>query len=69
MFISKDKSGTYLLSVNKPERMRAHWKSIDDQYMVINSKFGEKIFPMVSWKGDPLEIRMTIDMVKNHLNF
>lgn len=45
MFIAKDKSGTVLISVNKPERMMAHWRALDNQYMIMNARYAETMFP------------------------
>lgn len=55
MFIAKDKSGTVLISVKEPERMAAHWKPIDCQYIVMNAKYGEQVFPQLKWKDEPIE--------------
>lgn len=45
MYVVKDKSGTVLISVKEPERMTAHWKAPDCQYMVVNAKYAETMFP------------------------
>ena len=60
MFVARDKSGTYLLCKGCPERMAAHWRAPSSEYMVINSKFGEKLFPDVIWENEPIEVNVTI---------
>lgn len=56
MYAARDKFGTYLISEGLPERMRAHWRAPDHRYMVMNSKFGEEVFPDLQWKDEPREI-------------
>lgn len=56
MWIARDKSGTYLLSENKPERMTSHWRSPNHRYYVMNSKYGIELFPELNWQNEPKEI-------------
>ena len=44
MYAARDKSGTVLLSQEKPIRMDCHWKSLTHEYMVVNQKYGDEIF-------------------------
>lgn len=60
MFIAKDKSGTVLISVNKPERMIAHWRALDNQYMVMNAKYAEVMFPDLKWEDVPIQTTLNI---------
>ena len=57
MWACKDKSGTYLVAVSCPVRVTSHWKAADNNYMVINSKYGESLFPSLKWEDDPIEIQ------------
>lgn len=61
MYIAKDKSGTVLISVNKPERMMAHWRPFDCQYMVMNAKYAETMFPDLKWEDEPKEIILNLN--------
>ena len=61
MWIARDKSGTYLLSEERPERMLAHWRSPNNHYMVMNAKYGEILFS-VEWKDEPLEIKVNFEI-------
>ena len=61
MWIARDKSGTYLLSENKPERRTSNWVSLDNHYMVINAKYGETLFS-VKWEDEPLEIKVNFEI-------
>lgn len=60
MFIAKDKSGTVLISVNKPERMMAHWRALDNQYMIMNARYAETMFPNLKWENEPIKITLNI---------
>ena len=61
MFIAKDKSGTVLISVNKPERMMAHWRVLDNQYIVMNARYAATIFPDLKWEDEPKEIILNLN--------
>ena len=61
MWIAKDKSGTVLISENKPERRTSNWVSPDNRYMVVNAKYGETLFS-VKWEDEPLEIRVNFEI-------
>ena len=61
MWIAKDKSGTVLISENKPERRTSNWASPDNHYMVVNAKYGETLFS-VKWEDEPLEIRVNFEI-------
>lgn len=56
MFISKDKSGTVLISSKKPERCTAHWRAINSEYVVMPAKYAEKRFPYIKWENEPFYI-------------
>ena len=60
MYVAKDKSGTVLISVKEPERMTAHWKAPDCQYMVVNAKYAETMFPDLKWENEPIKITLNI---------
>ena len=60
MFIAKDKSGTILISVKEPERMTAHWRALDNQYMIMNAKYAETMFPDLKWENEPIKITLNI---------
>ena len=61
MYISRDKSGNILLSVSEPKRLTSYWLPIDNKYMVVNSKFGEILFPNLKWQDEPIEITITLN--------
>lgn len=44
MYIARDKSGTILISKDKPERMTSHWKSPNSNYFVCNKDFAKELF-------------------------
>ena len=58
MFLSKDKSGTCLISETKPERATTFWKSNDSKYMVMTKKWADEKFPRLSWEDEPIEIHV-----------
>lgn len=60
MFIAKDKSGTVLISVNKPERMMAHWRALDNQYMIMNVRYAATIFPDLKWEDEPIQTTLNV---------
>lgn len=60
MFIAKDKSGTVLISVGEPERMAAHWKAPDCQYMIMNAKYAETMFPDLKWEDEPIQTTLNV---------
>lgn len=61
MYISKDKSGIYMLSVEYPKRMTCHWKSPDNKYMILNKIFGEMLFPYLDWESEPEKVNISIE--------
>ena len=61
MFIVKDKSGTVLISVKEPERMTAHWRALDNQYMIMNARYATTIFPDLKWEDEPKEIILNLN--------
>lgn len=61
MFVSRDKSGTILLSENKPSRQLSHWSTSDKCYMVMNKDYGDKLFPDLKWNDEPIEISIILN--------
>lgn len=61
MYAARDKSGTILLSEEKPIRMDCHWKSPTYEYMVMNQKYGDEIFSELKWENDPVLIACVIN--------
>lgn len=55
MWVSKDKSGTVLISEAKPERMTCHWRSPNHRYYVMNAKYADELLPDLKWEDDPKE--------------
>lgn len=55
MWVSKDKSGTVLISESKPERMTCHWRSPNHRYYVMNAKYADELLPDLKWEDDPKE--------------
>lgn len=55
MWVSRDKSGTVLLSEEKPERMTCHWKSPNHRYYVMNAKYANELLPDLKWEDEPKE--------------
>lgn len=61
MFVSRDKSGTILLSESKPTKQLCHWSVSDKNYMVMNKEFGDKLFPNLKWGDEPIEISIILN--------
>lgn len=61
MYVAKDKSGTFVFSEEKPERMDCHWKTSNKHYFVCNQSFGEKLFPEMKWEDEPMLVPIIID--------
>lgn len=61
MYAARDKSGTILLSEEKPIRMNCHWKSPTHEYMIMNQKYGDEIFSELKWENDPVLIACVIN--------
>lgn len=55
MWIARDKSGTVLISEERPERMTCHWKAPNHRYYVMNSKYAEELLPDLTWSDEPKE--------------
>ena len=55
MWVARDKSGTVLISEERPERMTCHWKSPNHRYYVMNSKYVDELLPDLTWKDEPKE--------------
>lgn len=55
MWIARDKSGTVLISEERPERQTCHWKSPTHRYYVMNSRYADELLPNLTWKDEPKE--------------
>lgn len=56
MFAAKDKGDHYVVCKELPDRMLSHWRPKDHNYIVLNKKLGEELFPNLTWKDEPIEI-------------
>ena len=61
MFVSRDKSGTILLSEDKPIKQLCHWSISDKNYMVMTKEFGDKLFTNLKWSDEPIEVSIILD--------
>lgn len=57
MWIARDRGGLWVISEGMPIRNTCHWGVPSHRYFKINSEFGEELFPPMTWKDEPKEVK------------